>query len=162
PGGLVKACKIVNGQRGLAAQEFEALQRVKAIRHPFILSLERLEVCNGQLLIITELADKNLLGLQAEFQGLGMPGIPRQEVLGLLREAAEALDWMSVEHGLQHLDVKPHNLFVVSNHLKVADFGLVQRIPIRGADTAEEQHGGGTPLYAAPEVLRAGPSRHSD
>src|SRR5437868_15098537 len=63
PGGLYKAIKAVNGNNGnfaLANQELAALNRVKSIRHPFILSLDRVEVADGVLLIIMELADKNL------------------------------------------------------------------------------------------------------
>src|SRR5262245_65343795 len=63
PGGLTKAIKFVSpeGEEGgcLAAQEFAALQRVKAIRHPFILSLDRVEVVDGTLLILMELADRS-------------------------------------------------------------------------------------------------------
>src|SRR5437588_3799088 len=63
PGGLHKAIKVINGneRRGMAAQESEALQRVKSIRHPFILSLERVEVVEGLLLIVMELADRSML-----------------------------------------------------------------------------------------------------
>ena len=35
------------------------------------------------------------------------------------------LDLMNIQHGLQHLDIKPRNLFLVGNHVKVGDFGLV-------------------------------------
>jgi serine/threonine protein kinase len=63
---------------------------------------------------------------------------------------------------LQHLDVKPHNLFVVSNHVKVADFGLVHRLPELGADPSAMRRGGATPLYASPETLQGSLSRNSD
>ena len=136
PGGLFKAIKFVNGgghggaeAGSLAARELEALEKVKAIRHPFLLSIERVQVLEGVLLIVMELADKNLQGLLLEHQEAGMPGIPRDELLGFLEEAAEALDVLNFQHGLQHLDVKPHNLFVVSNHIKVGDFGLVNGLP---------------------------------
>src|SRR6267378_2129621 len=69
PGGLIKAIKAVNGNDGnheLAHQELEAFNLVKAIRHPFILSLERVELIDGVLLIIMELADKNLQVFHAE------------------------------------------------------------------------------------------------
>jgi serine/threonine protein kinase len=161
PGGLHKALKIVRGgEGGMARLELEALQRVKSIRHPFILSLERLEVANGVLVVVMELADKSLVDVLNDCRALGIPGVPRNELLSLLLEAAEALDWMNFVHGLQHLDVKPHNLFVVSNHLKVADFGLVKQLP-QGTSAALNP-GGLTPLYAAPERLRGGMSRHSD
>ena len=35
---------------------------------------------------------------------------------------------LNLEHGLQHLDVKPRNLFLVGRHVKVADFGLVNSL----------------------------------
>src|SRR5207302_1664532 len=149
PGGLFKALKSVNGNNGnglLATQEQEALQRVKAIRHPFILSIERVEVIGGVLLVVMELADKNLQVYHAEARARGQAGLPRHELLDLMQEAAEALDWMSFEHGLQHLDIKPHNLFLVSNHLKVADFGLVQTVSDQGGLSAYH-NGGVTPLY---------------
>jgi serine/threonine protein kinase len=159
PGGLAKAIKCVKSAGGLAKQELDALQGVKEIRHPFVLSLERVEVSGDLLLIVMELADRNLLDVQVECRSMGMPGIPRKELLGLLLEAAEALDWMNFAHGLQHLDVKPHNLFVVSNHLKIADFGLVHSVPEGGSGAC---HRGTTPLYASPERLRGTLSRHCD
>src|SRR5438132_11563236 len=95
PGGLVKAIKIVAGSPGAATeaggaeQELRALQRVKSIRHPFLLSMERVEIVDGDLIIVTELADRNLSDLVAEYRQNGLPGIPRADLLGYLREAAE-------------------------------------------------------------------------
>src|SRR5439155_1408740 len=67
PGGIHKAIKFVYGDLEGAAedgkpaeQEFKALARVKQVRHPFILSIERYEVVEGQLMIVMELADRNL------------------------------------------------------------------------------------------------------
>jgi serine/threonine protein kinase len=170
PGGLFKAIKFVgpgvpgtpDASRCPAAQELEALQQVKTLRHPFILSLDRVEVSDGVLLIVMELADRSLQDVHAEHRQRGQPGIPRAELVRYLLEAAEALDWMNFEHGLQHLDIKPHNLFLVSNHLKVADFGLVHRLGEAGLAGSESRPGGVTPLYAAPERWRgslSGPFR---
>src|SRR5258706_7629055 len=59
PGGLVKAIKFVYGlmDESRAAREYKSLSLIKGVRHPFLLSLERIEVLDGQLLIVTELAD---------------------------------------------------------------------------------------------------------
>jgi len=168
PGGLFKAIKFVEGANtsltgmvSAASQERQALESIKAIRHPFILSLERVEVVGGVLMIVLELADKNTQDLLLEHQLQGLPGIPRKQLLGLLSEAAEALDVMSIQHGLQHLDIKPHNLFVVANHVKVADFGLVQSLG--GPEgVGKYRRAGLTPLYASPEVFQNSFSRHSD
>jgi serine/threonine protein kinase len=170
PGGLYKAIKIVHGdlssleEDNLAArQELQALQRVKLIRHPFVLSMERLEVVHGRLIIVTELADKNLHEVQFDHRLAGRPGIPRAELLAYLREAAEALDWMNHQFGLQHLDIKPRNLFLVSKHVKVADFGLVTSLWETGAKgSAIPFMGMTTPPYSAPEVFRGAVSPYSD
>ena len=52
---------------------------VKAIRHPFLLSMERVEEVNGDLVIVLELADKNLQDLLTDYRRSGAPGVPREE-----------------------------------------------------------------------------------
>src|SRR5262245_38338330 len=85
PGGLEKALKIVGATRSGAAnsddtrsvrgpggaessqvdpralvfQEHQALDRIKSIRHPFLLSIERVELIGGELLVVMELADQS-------------------------------------------------------------------------------------------------------
>ncbi|MBN1909296.1 MAG: protein kinase, partial [Pirellulales bacterium] len=160
PGGLTKAVKFVYGclddQR--AAHELRALNRIKQVRHPFLLSLERIEVIEGQLVIITELADCSLKDRFEEHRAAGRPGIPRDELLVYLRDAADALDYMSQAHSLQHLDVKPENLLIVGGRVKVGDFGLVKDVCSQSISMLS----GLTPVYAAPEVFEGKPSRHSD
>src|SRR5262245_51839356 len=62
PGGLFKAIKFVQGPRDdldssvAAIEELKAVQRVKALRHPFLLTMERVEKINGELVIVMELA----------------------------------------------------------------------------------------------------------
>ena len=135
PGGIFKAMKFVYGDLGglhvdsaRAEEELKAVQLIKSIRHPFLLSIDRVENVNGELIIVTELADQNLQDLLAKYQASGLAGVPRAELLGYLREAAEVLDLMNHKFDLQHLDVKPQNLFLVANHIKVADFGLVNSL----------------------------------
>jgi serine/threonine protein kinase len=164
PGGLHKAIKFVYGdlsspRDGVAAeQELKALSRVKSVRHPFILSLERYDIIDGQLIIVSELADRNLYERFVECRSQGQSGIPRAELLRYMEEAAEALDLMNSEHQLQHLDIKPQNLFLIHNHIKVGDFGLVKDMEGMQASVT----GGVTPLYAAPETFDGWISRYSD
>lgn len=165
PGGLLKAIKFVYGtidtvdaSAERATQELKALSRVKSVRHPFILSLERFDIVDGQLIIVMELADRNLMDRYRECRAQQLPGIPRAELLRYLREAAEALDLMNQDYDLQHLDVKPQNLFLVHQHVKVADFGLVKDLEGRSASVT----GGLTPVYAAPETFDGWVSRFCD
>jgi serine/threonine protein kinase len=165
PGGLPKAIKFVYGDLQAASgdgvraeQELKALSRVKTVRHPYILSLERYDIIDGQLIIVMELADRNLWDRFKECRTQGLPGIPREEILRYMQEASEALDLMNVEYQLQHLDIKPQNLFLVHNHAKVADFGLVKDLQGMMASVT----GGITPVYAAPETFDGWISRFCD
>src|SRR5947209_4868490 len=160
PGGLTKALKIVFGHldESRATQELKALDRIKSVRHPFLLSLERVEIIDNQLLIVTELADRSLLERFQECRRSGLPGIPRDELLGYVRDAAEALDYMNENFGLQHLDIKPQNLLLVGGRIKIADFGLVK--DLRGGSATIT--GGVTPFYATPEAFDGRVSRFSD
>jgi serine/threonine protein kinase len=165
PGGLFKAVKIIQGNLSSndldpdhLGQELKALQRVKAIRHPYILSLERFDIIDGRLIIVSELADRTLFDRFRECRAQGLPGIPRPELLRYLEEAAEALDLMNGQFNLQHLDIKPQNLFLLYNHVKVGDFGLVK--DLEGMFT--QITSGVTAVYAAPETFEGMVSRFSD
>ena len=167
PGGLQKAIKFVFGDLhaaedadgARATQELKALSRVKTVHHPYILSLERYDIIEGQLIIVMELADRTLWDRFKECRSQGLPGIPRAELLLYMHETAEALDLMNSQYQLQHLDIKPQNLFLVFNHVKVADFGLVKDLGNMAAATVT---GGVTPVYAAPETFDGWLSRFSD
>src|SRR4051812_30052983 len=166
PGGIFKAVKFVFGNlnsldtdAARAEQELKALNRVKEIRHPFILSMDRIEVVEGELVIVMELADKSLHDVFTEYQSAGQIGIPRDALLRYMRDAAEALDHMNERHNLQHLDIKPRNLFLVSDRVKVADFGLVKTLERSGVTGGLSSV---TPLYAPPETFNGNLSIHSD
>src|SRR6266849_906144 len=90
PGGLHKAVKFVAGNSGerkndaQLRQEYEAFQQVKAIRHPFLLCLERVELVGDELVMVMGLADRNLGDRFRECEQAGQPGIPREELSGYL------------------------------------------------------------------------------
>ena len=90
-----------------AEQELKALKRVKQVRHPYLLALDRYDIVDGKLMIVMELADCNLWDRFRECRDKGLPGIPRDELLVYMAEAAEVLDLMNDQFGLQHLDIKP-------------------------------------------------------
>src|SRR3954471_16319380 len=82
PGGLFKAIKFVYGNLngvGLdsvqAEEELRAIQRIKSIRHPFLLSMDRVENVEGELLIVTELADQSLQDVLEARQRAGHAGL---------------------------------------------------------------------------------------
>jgi eukaryotic-like serine/threonine-protein kinase len=165
PGGLMKAIKfITNTAEGTASNsldvEFEAFQKIKALRHPVLLTLEQVIHQGDELLMVMELADFQMQDLFRAYNQQGHPGIPRNELLGYMIDVAEVLDWFSQKHGLQHLDVKPANLFLISGRVKVGDYGLVR--PYDLSQKAVSLDRGLTPRYVAPEVLHGRVDPRSD
>ncbi len=160
PGGFLKAVKILFGNlTGPQAEtELKSLSRMRELRHPFLLNIERVEVADGRVIVVSELADRSLDERFKECLSVGQRGIPRDELIGYLRDAADALDFMSEQHGLQHLDIKPENLLLQGNHAKVGDFGLTKSLAAAGHSMVN----GFTPLYAPPELFDGRPDRGSD
>jgi serine/threonine protein kinase len=168
PGGLFKAMKFVDGANHVVdtanpgiERELRALEHIRSIRHPFLLSMDRIEFVDGELVIVMELADQSLHDYFHQCRNAGLAGIPRPDLLNHLQEAAEALDLINIRHGLQHLDIKPRNLLLVSLHVKVGDFGLVSRLTEAGSAT-RQQLAAISPIYASPEVFRGTFSPTSD
>jgi eukaryotic-like serine/threonine-protein kinase len=135
PGGFPKAVKLLFGLLSgpQAETELKSLNRIRDLRHPFLLSIARVEVADGRAMVVTELADRSLDQRFRELASSGQRGVQRDELLRYLRDAADALDFMSDEHGLQHLDIKPENLLLQGAHAKVGDFGLTNAVSIDGA-----------------------------
>jgi serine/threonine protein kinase len=165
PGGVPKAIKFVYGNldsvEGSAAQaheEWKSVLRVKDLRHPFLLGIDRVESVGGELVMVMELADTSLNDVLVQRQKAGAPGIARGELLRYMAETAEVLDLLNRKHGLLHLDIKPRNIFILCDHVKVGDFGLVADV---GACSGNLQSAV-TPLYAAPEVFLGKASVWSD
>lgn len=160
PGGLPKAVKILFGEKSgqHAAVELKALQRMRELRHPFLLSIERIEIVNNRLIVVTELADRNLSDRFDECRREGQVGIDRDSLLGYMTDAASALDYMYEQHGLQHLDIKPDNILLQGDRAKVGDFGLAKDI----SRTDVSMLNGFTPMYAAPELFEGNPGVGSD
>src|SRR5918997_5925343 len=100
PGGIFKAVKIIHGDLRskdsdlvrYAEQELKALKRVKQVRHPYLLALDRYDIVDGRLMIVMELADCNLWDRFRDCRDKGLPGIPRDELLVYMLETAEVLD----------------------------------------------------------------------
>jgi serine/threonine protein kinase len=136
--------------------EIRVLRTMRDLEHPNIIRLHDVSANARSLVLVMERADGNLEELRQAYRAETSGDIPPDHLLELLEQAAEGLDYFAAlrvsgynlaSGCLQHCDVKPTNLLLLGNHVKVADFGLCagmwQRSPRGGVR--------GTPLYAAPE-----------
>lgn len=121
------------------------------------------------LVVAMLLGDQNLLELLEEHQKAGRPGIPVDELLEYMEDAARGIDFLNnPRHDLgsgpvsiQHCDVKPQNIVLVGDSAMVCDFGLARVL----GDTGSYRTIGpaGTPAYVAPECIQgADPSQTTD
>ncbi len=110
----------------------------------------------NQLIIAMGLGEMSLYDRLDQCIQNGEEGIPPQELLGYMEDAARAIDFLnSPRHDLgagpvaiQHCDIKPQNILIVGTAAHVCDFGLARVLDNVRATTAA-----GSPAYAAPELF---------
>jgi serine/threonine protein kinase len=160
PGGVVVAIKrIFRSMDDESCQrELKALERIRELRHPFLLQTHKYSAFEDRLVIVMELADGSLQDRFKACRETGLPGIPAEEMVAYFREAAEALDFLHSQK-LTHRDIKPQNLLLLQGHAKVADFGIAR--PQESA-IDHTMNIGGTPAYMPPEMWSGDISVHSD
>jgi serine/threonine protein kinase len=160
PGGVEVAVKIITRtlDHEASQRELKVLEKIRQLRHPFLLQAHQYQAERDHLVIVMELADGSLSDRFKECKAKGLPGIPAEELVTYFTQAAEALDFLHTQH-LAHRDIKPQNLLRLRGYAKLADFGLARQQD-RSVDDASMLCG--TPHYMAPEVWRGQISMHSD
>lgn len=151
------ALKFVPQTERAARVEWRSVEVLRHIQHPNLLRTYGTWITPDFLVIGMELADRTLLDRWQEARGAGGQGIPRDELLGYLRDAAEGVDYLQKRY-IQHRDVKPQNLLLVGGRVKVGDFGLARLL----ANSVTGHTGSLTLAYAAPEFFEGRTTRHSD
>jgi len=141
-----------------AAKEIRALQAVRDLCHPHIIRIEQVWSHAGSFIVGMELADGSLLDLLEAYQSEYGTALGAAEACAYLTQAAAALDYLNARQhtrdgrrvGFQHGDIKPSNLLLFGDTLKVGDLGLLR--PVSAPVTFA--HWAGTMDYAAPEVFQ--------
>jgi serine/threonine protein kinase len=145
--------------------ELRSLELMKKVRHPNLLGQFGAWQQDEMLIIAMELAEGTLLSRQAAAVAEGQPGIPAEELLEYMADAARGIDYLNEPrpedgqpHGIQHRDIKPANLLLLGGCVKVADFGLAKVLQHSLASNT----GSMTIAYAAPECINGTTSQRSD
>lgn len=167
PDGEPLALKFVRcGSDSAAPQEVRNILNVRVLEHTHLIRVDRVWADRGYIVIVMELADGCLQELLAICRRDYRTPVPPDHVCYYLSQAADALDFLNAaQHrvggnlvGIQHCDVKPSNLLLCGDTVKVSDFGLSGTL-----SAAEGMHRpAGSPAYAAPEVFRGQLTRWSD
>lgn len=152
--GIARAVKIsldpVDSDVTVASRQLQALQLLLSLgSHPHLLTLIGYELVLRHLVTIWELAEEGTLADRLRFyQQSGQQGIPLDELLSYLEQAAEGIDFLN-SRGICHRDIKPHNLFLVGGQVKVGDLGLLKLAGL----SAVSHSGPGTLGYMPPEAF---------
>jgi serine/threonine protein kinase len=153
PSGVRSAVKVsldpLDGKSPAVQKELENLKLIRALAgHPHLVTLIDYWVVENHLVTRWELAtDGDLLQLWERYREEGKPGIPFKELIKLMDEAADGLDFLH-QQGIYHRDIKPQNLLLFHGHVKIGDLGLAKLV---GASTASHT-GSGTFGYLPPEA----------
>jgi serine/threonine protein kinase len=151
----------------LISSEIRVLRGLNSFHHPNIIKFHEVHATSRYIVLRMERAAGNLADLQRAYQHETGTVLPAKHLVSLLGQAAAGLDFLAgarlpgfnlVSRGLQHCDVKPSNLLILGDMVKVADFGLC-------AATAWQTHWNswkGTLPYAAPELFKGQASDRTD
>jgi len=136
--------------------EREALATA-ALRSPHTVQLYDFgQAEDGTLFYVMEL----LVGIDLENLVSRFGPVPPERAIHILKQVCHALE-EAHQNGLTHRDIKPANIFISGtgtelDFVKVLDFGLVRLNPASTSNqvlNTNEETVGGTPAYAAPEVV---------
>jgi serine/threonine protein kinase len=151
----------------LISSEIRVLRGLSQLRHRNFIEFYSVHAFSHYIVLSMERADGNLEDLRQIYLEKTGKNIPPTDTLDLLDQVAVALDFLAElklpgvnqsSRGLQHCDIKPSNLLMVGDCVKIADFGLC-------AGTSWQTHRKGwrgTPPYSAPELYRGQPTPGTD
>jgi serine/threonine protein kinase len=181
PGGVSCALKVVrNLDANRWRQEYRSLDLIRNLEHDRLINLRAywLLTTDGAvipddlvgalgapapaaLVAASDLAAKNLLDRWSECRVTGAAGIPVEELMSYLLQAAEGIDYVNAR-SIIHRDIKPENIYLTPDgRVKIGNLGLAKLVK-GAADNVYQHEVGLTLAYAAPEMLRNTVTRWTD
>lgn len=156
PSGALVALKFMVVDESMAvSREIRAMQMISQFGHPNLIRIERTWCIENCLVVAMELAEGSLADLYEASHDSGIALKPKH-LCGYLIQVAQALDFLNTRQhnvngqrvAIQHCDIKPSNLLLCGETVKLCDFGLSTIT----TSSLREHRKGGTRLFMAPEV----------
>lgn len=158
--GRVVALKFLPcGDSRSASQEVRAIQFIQQLCHPNLIQIDQVWCHHGYVVLTMPLADGSLLDLLDAYQNeFGTP-LAAVDLCHYLSQVARVLDFLNGRRhmdrdgkrvGIQHCDVKPTNLLLFGETVKICDFGLSSTT----SASLKFHRRAGTLDYAAPEIFQ--------
>jgi serine/threonine-protein kinase len=129
-----------------------------SVRHINVVQIYTSGQHDGLLFFVMEyVPGRSVAALIRELFGCGK-SLPLETLLGIIDQVSLGLTAMH-KRGIFHGDVKPANMLIdESNHVAIADFGLVgssKKVTddVESVEPNPRNISGGTPLYIAPELI---------
>jgi serine/threonine-protein kinase len=147
--------------------EIRVLRALRELKHPNIIQLYDVYATSHFIVLSMERAEGNLSDLHQAYLDETGKHVPPDHLLEMLGQVAAALDFLAgvqlpgfhaASRGLQHCDIKPSNLLLTGETVKIADFGLCAASNWQTHKNAWK----GTPPYAAPELYKGGATSTTD
>jgi serine/threonine protein kinase len=141
-----------------SAKEMRIIQAVQNLRHRNLVRIEHVWSIPDYIIVAMELGDGSLFDLlDAYLTEYRSPLVP-ELLIGYMWQAASGIDFLNARRhtfegrtvGFQHCDIKPSNLLLVGETIKLADFGLAT--PTLSPQVAYSR--AGTLDFVAPETHR--------
>jgi serine/threonine protein kinase len=148
----IKTVRLVGRPNEIEDRSKRLLREARAagrLLHPNIVTLFDAGETEGQLFLAFEFVEGTDLAVRMD----AAPPLSLREVLRIVRQVAEALDYAH-RQGIVHRDIKPSNILLDTiGRVKVADFGIAK---VAGQSTELTMAGSvmGSPQYLSPEQIR--------
>jgi serine/threonine protein kinase, bacterial len=157
---------MASANQSSSAKETRIIRAIQKLSHRHLLRIQHVWSIPDYIVVAMELADGSLFDMLDLYQAEYHTALPPVLAAGYLKQAALALDYLNARRhtfegktiGFMHCDVKPSNLLLVGEMVKLADFGLCTPTVALQSSYAKA----GTLDFAAPEVHRGSLSDTSD
>ena len=165
--GIVYKCKNKETGKYVAIKKFKEtedelvkktmkreLKMLQQLKHENIVDFQESFIHKGNLFLVFEYVEKNLLEVLEE----SPDGLPPKLIKSFVYQMCKALDYMH-KNNMIHRDIKPENLLIDENlNLKLCDFGFARKVKLnlKNNNITEMTDYVATRWYRSPELLLSG------